>query len=85
MLSLIWFQNQEEPLLIRRNQSTERSDFLKCVVLVDVRQFECTDKRSQPLRSKSTISIFLNLNILGTYLSGLFSINVISFRWARND
>jgi hypothetical protein len=44
MLSLIWFQNQEEPLLISRNECTERSDFLKCVVFVDIRQFECTDK-----------------------------------------
>jgi hypothetical protein len=44
MLSLIWFQNQEETLLIRRNKSTERSDFLQCVVLVDIRQFKCTDK-----------------------------------------
>lgn len=46
----IRFENEQEPLLVRRNQRSERSDFLQCVVLVDIRQLQGTDQRSQSFR-----------------------------------
>jgi len=45
MLRLVRFQDEQEPLFIRRNQSTEGGDFLQSVVFIDICQFERSHQR----------------------------------------
>jgi hypothetical protein len=44
MLSLVWFEDKQETLLVRRDQCAKASHFLQRVMLVNVGELEGADE-----------------------------------------
>jgi len=56
MLGLVWLQDEQETLLVCRDERAESSDFLQCKVFVKIGELERTDQLRQTLGRESTMS-----------------------------